>query len=148
MYRQGWYYPDKKTVSPTVFAPKSKGLTIMETAGSDVESITGMIAGGAQVVIFTTGRGTPAGSPLAPVIKVISNTTAYHKMPEDFDVNAGQVIDGDKSLKEVGEEIFNLVVEVADGKQPRAEVNRQNMFAIRHDGYQWPLMQDICKKGL
>jgi altronate dehydratase large subunit len=132
---------------PYAVKASTKGLVIMETAGYDIESVTGMVAGGAQVVIFTTGCGSPAGSPLAPVIKVVSNSNTYKKMPGDFDINAGSIIDSDKTIKEVGREIFELLVDVASGKQTKAEINKQYQFAIRQEGFQWPTLRDIAHEG-
>lgn len=133
---------------PYAVKPRTKGLVIMETAGYDIESITGMVAGGAQVVIFTTGRGSPAGYALAPVIKVVSNSDTYMRMLGDFDVNAGAVIDGEKAVEEVGREIFQLLIDVSGGKQTRAEINRQYQFGLRQEGFHWPTLKDIREMNL
>ncbi len=133
---------------PYAMSPKTKGLVIMETAGYDIESMAGMVAGGAQLVIFTTGRGSPAGFALAPVIKVVSNSTTFYNQPGDFDINAGTIVDGEKTVKEVGEEIFKLLIEVANGKETRAEINKQRQFAIRQEGFHWPTLKDIAEKRL
>ncbi len=133
---------------PYAMKPQTKGLVIMETAGYDIESMTGMVAGGAQVVVFTTGRGSPAGHALAPVIKVVSHSATYKKMPGDFDVNAGSIIDAERSIEGVGREIFELLIDVSSGKQTRAEINKQCQFAIRQDGFYWPTLKDIAEKNL
>jgi len=133
---------------PYAMKPQTKGLVIMETAGYDIESMTGMVAGGAQVVIFTTGRGSTAGYALAPVIKVVSNSTTYKKMAGDFDVNAGTIVDGDRQIEDVGREIFDFLIAVASGKQTRAEINKQCQFAIRQEGFHWPTLKDIAEKNL
>jgi len=133
---------------PYAMKPQTKGLVIMETAGYDIESMTGMVAGGAQVVVFTTGRGATAGYALAPVIKVVSNSTTYKKMTSDFDVNAGSIIDAERSIEGVGREIFELLIDVSSGKQTRAEINKQCQFAIRQDGFYWPTLKDIAEKNL
>ena len=128
--------------------PKTKGLVIMETAGYDIESMTGMVAGGAQVVIFTTGRGSPAGHALAPVIKVVTNSATYKKMPGDFDVNAGTIIEDDKTIGDMGRDIFELLIDVSGGKQTRAEINRQCQFAIRQEGFHWSTLKGVAEKNL
>lgn len=113
--------------------PTAKGLVIMDTPGSDIFSLTGMAAGGAQVMIFTTGRGTPAGFPIAPVIKVASNSEMFENMVDDMDVNAGRVLDG-VSMEDAGRELCDLVKRVADGEQTKAEINRQDVLSIHTVG--------------
>jgi altronate dehydratase len=93
-----------------------------------------MAAGGAQIIIFTTGRGSTAGFPGVPVIKVASNSQTHKNMPGDMDVNAGSIIDGGKTIDEVGQEIFELTVEVANGKQTCAEINRSAPFNYLKQG--------------
>lgn len=110
--------------------PKGKGLYIMDTPGQDIESMTGMTAGGSQIVVFTTGRGTPTGTPIAPVIKVTGNPETYNNMPINIDINAGTIIEGTKTIKDVGEEIFNEIIEVINGKMPAAEALNHNEFGI------------------
>lgn len=107
-----------------------KGLYIMDTPGQDIESITGMLAGGASVVIFTTGRGTPTGSPIAPVIKVIGNGDNYLKMKDNIDINAGHIMDGTETVPEVGERIFEEMLEVINGKYTKAESLNHREFGI------------------
>jgi altronate dehydratase large subunit len=114
--------------------PTERGLVVMDTPGQDIEQLTGMVAGGAQVVVFTTGRGTPTGSPIAPVIKVASNTAIFERMRENLDINAGTVVDGDKTLDEVGDEIFDWIVAAANGRKPSAEELEFRDFAINRIG--------------
>lgn len=113
--------------------PTTRGLVIMEGPGSDIFSLTGLAAAGAQLVIFTTGRGTPMGFPTVPVIKVASNSALFKSMNDDMDLNAGQVIEG-RSIEEVGGELRDLVQRVAGGEQTRAERNRQETLAIFTEG--------------
>lgn len=109
--------------------PGKQGLVVMDTPGYDAESITGMAAAGAQAIIFTTGRGTPAGFPVVPVIKVSSTSELYQSMSDDIDVDAGPVLAG-RTAAEVGEEILVFLLRVARGERTKAEVNEQAMFAI------------------
>jgi altronate dehydratase large subunit len=109
--------------------PSKQGLVIMDTPGFDAESITGMAAAGAQAMLFTTGRGSPVGFPVAPVIKVSSTSELYRAMSDDIDVDAGTVLSG-KTVTEVGEEILSVLLRVARGERTKAEVNGQAVFAI------------------
>nr|WP_295970836.1 UxaA family hydrolase [uncultured Bacillus sp.] len=102
-------------------APTKKGLVIMDTPGYDHASVTGVAAGGAQLLVFTTGRGQPCGNPIMPVIKLTANKQTYDKMTDNIDLDVSPVLRGEKSVEDMGEELLNLVVEVANGKQPRAE---------------------------
>lgn len=114
--------------------PSQKGLVIMDGPAHDVVSDTGMIAAGAQVIVFTTGRGTPLGSPIAPVIKVSSNSTVYHRMKENIDINAGVILDSGESIQSVGEQIFKEIIDVASGKLTKAEIIGHHEFAIHPIG--------------
>lgn len=111
-------------------APQEKGLYIMDTPGQDIESITGMLAGGANIIIFTTGRGTPTGSPLAPVIKITANAETYAKMSDNIDIDASSIVLGQKSIDEVSREIFQEMIEVANGKLTKAESLGHKEFGI------------------
>jgi len=116
--------------------PSRKGLVIMDTPGYDVASVTGMVAGGAQLVLFTTGRGTPTGCPIAPVIKISSNTKTYEAMGHDIDINAGTIIDGVETIGDVGRRIFEMVIEVASGRMIVSSENyRYQEFAIAETGF-------------
>ena len=85
----------------------------MDTPGHDIEQLTGMVAGGAQVVLFTSGRGTPTGSPIAPVIKIATNTPMFEAMRENMDLDAGTIIDGTESVESVGKRIFEEILQVS-----------------------------------
>ena len=82
------------------------------------------------MIIFTTGRGTPAGFPAVPVVKVVSNSGTFGRMTGDIDINAGTILDGDASIEEVGREIFQCVVETANGARTKAELNGECQFGI------------------
>ncbi len=110
--------------------PSEKGLVIMDGPAHDVVSVTGMIAAGAQIIVFTTGLGTPVGSPIAPVIKVSSNSSIYHRWKENIDINAGTILDGGESIQSVGGRIFKEVIDVASGKLTKAETIGHSEFAI------------------
>jgi altronate dehydratase large subunit len=94
----------------------------MDTPGHDVEAVTGMVAGGAQGVVFSTGRGTPAGFSIAPVIRVTGNPEAFARMQENIDVDARPTLEGAIHPKDVGEQIFRLILEVCAGRQTKAEL--------------------------
>jgi altronate dehydratase large subunit len=114
-------------------SPSAKGLVIMDTPGSDIFSMTGMAAGGAQMILFTTGRGTPVGFPTVPVIKVASNQQVFERMNDDMDVNAAALVDG-ASLDEARDNLAGLIKEVAEGKNTKAEINRQDVLSIYTTG--------------
>ena len=102
------------------------GLNLLCTPGNDVESTTAMAGSGASIILFTTGLGTPTGNPVAPVVKISSNTRLAEKMPDIIDVNAGEVIEGTKTIEQVGEEMFDYIIEVANGtvKTKAMELNQ------------------------
>jgi altronate hydrolase len=99
----------------------AKGFVFMDTPGYDPVSVTGMVAGGANVVCFTTGRGSVFGSKPAPCIKLATNSETYGRMTEDMDVNCGTVLDGTASVQEVGRQIFEMVLAVASGRRTKSE---------------------------
>ena len=96
------------------------GLVVMDTPGYDPASVTGIVAGGCQVVVFTTGRGSVLGCKPSPTIKVSTNTPLFERMRDDMDLDAGPILNG-KSIEEVGTEIFEEVLAVASGKQTKSE---------------------------
>jgi altronate dehydratase large subunit len=110
--------------------PSKRGLVVMDTPGNDVESNIGMLAGGAQIIVFTTGRGSPTGSPIAPVIKVASNSGMFIRMRENMDINAGTIMDGRESIAQVGRRIADMVHRVAEGARPKAERLGHREFGI------------------
>jgi altronate dehydratase large subunit len=108
--------------------PDQKGLVLMDTPGYDIDAMAGMASGGAQIIIFTTGRGTPAGFPAVPVIKVASNTRTFKNMAGDIDINAGSILDEKKTLSDIGHLIHDFTVKVANGELTRAEINKSTPF--------------------
>lgn len=100
----------------------AKGLVVMDSPGYDPPSVTGMVAGGANVVCFTTGRGSCFGCKPVPTIKIASNSPMYKQMEDDMDINAGTVLDGE-TVESVGHRIFDEIVEVASGKKTKSERN-------------------------
>jgi altronate hydrolase len=103
---------------------KRPGLNLLCTPGSDVESTTAEVGAGANLVLFTTGLGTPTGNPIAPVIKISSNSTLYRRMPDIIDINAGTIIDGEETIEECGSRILDFVIQAASGQVP--------VHAVRH----------------
>ena len=95
---------------------KKPGLNLLCTPGNDVESTTAEVASGATIVLFTTGLGTPTGNPVAPVVKLSSNTTLYKKMRDIIDINTGTIIDGEETIVQAGERILDYVIKVASGE--------------------------------
>ena len=109
---------------------QQNGLYLMYGPGYDQESVPPLVAGGCQIVCFTTGRGTGIGSAIAPVIKISSNNAMYQRMRADMDVNAGDVLEGQAGLPEVGKRIFDEILAVASGRWTKAEENGHREFTI------------------
>ncbi|MEO7800668.1 MAG: altronate dehydratase family protein [Ginsengibacter sp.] len=99
-------YPEKVT---------KPGLTLLCTPGNDVESTTAEVGSGANIVLFTTGLGTPTGNPIAPVLKISTNSRLYNKMTDIIDINTGTIIEGEETIQQVGERILDYVIAVASG---------------------------------
>ncbi len=108
---------------------KKKGVNLLCTPGNDVESTTALAGSGANIILFTTGLGTPTGNPIAPVIKISSNTPLAKKMPDIIDLDTGGIITGKKTIKQMGEEILEFVIQVASGKlKTKAQQLNQDDF--------------------
>jgi altronate hydrolase len=113
-------YPEKVT---------KPGLNLLCTPGSDVESTTAEVASGANIVLFTTGLGTPTGNPITPVIKLSTNTRIFERMPDIIDINCGTIIEGTETIDQAGERILNYVIDVASGvRQPKSVTLGQDDF--------------------
>jgi altronate hydrolase len=105
------------------------GLNLLCTPGNDVESTTALVGSGANMVLFTTGLGTPTGNPIAPIIKVSSNTELAQRMPDIIDIETGAVIRGEKTIEEMADEMLEFMIEVASGSiKTKAKLLNQNDF--------------------
>ena len=98
-----------------------KGLVIMDTPGNDPSSVAAMVAGGAQIIVFTTGRGTPTGNPISPVIKITGNRDTFKNMEDNIDFDASPVIYGPQTMEELTDDLLKMLLEVANGKKTKAE---------------------------
>ncbi|HAQ37895.1 MAG TPA: altronate hydrolase [Saprospirales bacterium] len=105
------------------------GLNLLCTPGNDVESTTALAGSGANIILFSTGLGTPTGNPVVPVIKVSSNSALAQKMADIIDVDAGPIIDGKAEIKDIAEQLLDQIIEIASGKkQTKAMINQQYDF--------------------
>jgi len=104
-------------------AVSSSGLVFMDTPGYDPASVAGMIAGGANLICFTTGRGTVIGFKPSPTIKIASNSAMYQRMEDDMDMNCGGILEGTASIQTVGKALFQLILETASGRPTRSEMH-------------------------
>jgi altronate dehydratase large subunit len=107
-----------------------RGLTVMDTPGLDVESVTGMVGGGAQVVIFTTGLGTPTGNPIAPVIKITGNAQTAISMADNLDADVSGILSGQETLDAAADKLFREMISVCSGELTAAERLGHREFAI------------------
>ncbi len=118
--------------------PSKKGLVVMDAPGHDIESMVAMAAGGANLIYFTTGRGSPAGNPICPVIKISSNSDTFRRLNDNIDVDTGDVINGIRNISDVGEELFDYTLKVINGERTKSEQSACREFAIRRRGV------DVC----
>jgi altronate hydrolase len=109
---------------------KRPGLNLLCTPGNDVESTTGTTGSGAQIILFTTGLGTPTGNPVSQVVKVSTNTKLAQRMPDIIDFNTGPIISGEKTIEQMGEEILDFVIDIASGrvKAKAVELNQDDFI--------------------
>ena len=98
-----------------------KGLVIMDTPGNDPSSVAGMAAGGCQLVLFSTGRGTPTGNPIAPVIKLTANPITYGKMKDNIDVDGSVLLEHPEEMDAVADALVAEIIEFANGKTTKSE---------------------------
>lgn len=104
----------------------------MDTAGFDISSITSMAAGGCNAIIFTTGRGTPTGNAIVPVLKVTANSRTFMMMEDNMDVDLSAIIEGTKTYKEMGRELLDVIHDVCNGKLTKAEAYGFSDIAVDH----------------
>lgn len=109
---------------------KRQGLSIMNGPGNDLESMTGIAASGANIILFSTGMGTTEGNLIVPVVKIPTRTEIYKRMKEDMDFNAGRLLDEDISMDELSDELLELVIKVASGQRTWAEKWEKHSFQI------------------
>jgi altronate dehydratase large subunit len=117
-------------VIPYASHPTKKGLVFMDTPAHDIEQLTGMVAGGAQVIVFTTGRGNPLGTPIAPVIKITGNRDTYLKMRDNMDIDVSKIVQGKETVQSAGKRIFDEIIAVASGTVTKAEKLGQRDFCL------------------
>jgi altronate dehydratase large subunit len=110
--------------------PQRNGLYLMNTPGTDWISCSGKVAAGVQMILFTTGRGTPLGNPVAPIIKITGNPETAEKMSDNIDIDVSRVLSGSESLENAANRTFKYVIEVASGKLTKAEIFGHNEFGI------------------
>jgi altronate hydrolase len=126
--RKGGTSPVNDVLDYPEYVRKS-GLSLQCTPGNDVECVTAQVGAGANVVLFTTGLGTPTGNPIAPVIKLATNTRLAQRMSDIIDIDTGPIIDGQSTIETMADSILELIVEVASGsRHTRAESLRQDDF--------------------
>ena len=112
--------------------PTKKGAVVMDTAGFDISSITSMAAGGCNAIIFTTGRGTPTGNAIVPVLKVTANARTFQMMDDNMDVDLSAIISGEKTYKEMGRELLGVIEDVCNGRLTKAEAYGFSDIAVDH----------------
>ena len=112
--------------------PTQKGALVMDTAGYDISSVTSMAAAGCQAIIFTTGRGTPTGNAIVPVLKVTANERTYQKMEDNMDVDLSPIVRGEKTYQQMGEELVQNISDICNGKLTKAEAFGFSDIAVDH----------------
>jgi len=110
---------------------KARGLVFMDTPGYDPISATGQVAGGANLICFTTGRGSAYGCAPSPSVKLATNTALMNRQSDDMDLNCGQVLEGTRTIQALGAELFQLLLETASGRQSRSELHGYGQDEVR-----------------
>lgn len=113
-------------------SPTKNGAMVMDTAGFDISSVTSMVAGGCNAIIFTTGRGTPTGNAIVPVLKVTANERTFRMMDDNMDVDLSAIIRGEKTFREMGREMLKDIQDVCNGKMTKAETYGFSDIAVDH----------------
>ena len=129
--RKGGTRPIVEVLQQAV-SPSRKGAVVMDTAGFDIASVTSMVASGCQAIVFTTGRGTPTGNAIAPVLKVTANERTYCMMEDNMDVDLSAVLRGERTIAQMGSELVDIVAEVACGRMTKAEAFGFSDIAVDH----------------
>ncbi|MBR0521768.1 MAG: UxaA family hydrolase, partial [Firmicutes bacterium] len=112
--------------------PSKTGALVMDTAGYDISSVTSMVAGGCNLVVFTTGRGTPTGNAIAPVVKVTANEKTFRMMDDNMDVDLSAIVRGEKTYRQMGALLVRELMDVMNGKLTKAEAYGFSDVAIDH----------------
>ena len=129
--RKGGTRPVSEVLEQAV-PPSKHGAVVMDTAGYDISSVTSMVASGCQAVIFTTGRGTPTGNAIAPVLKVTANERTYTHLEDNMDVDLSAIIRGEKTYREMGAELLQVINNICNGKLTKAEAYGFSDIAVDH----------------
>jgi len=112
--------------------PTKNGAMVMDTAGFDISSVTSMVAGGCNAIIFTTGRGTPTGNAIVPVLKVTANERTFRMMDDNMDVDLSPIIRGEKTYREMGKEMLKDIEDMCNGRMTKAETYGFSDIAVDH----------------
>ena len=116
-------------------SPTSPGLYFMDSPGREMEFLTGVVSGGSQIILFTTGVGAPQGFPLVPVIKITGNLKTYQRLEEHMDVDVSNIIEGTESVEDAGNRILDSILEKASGKPVKAEITGYDASGINTNIY-------------